>query len=66
MYEFFVVPGNGQVLLGMSDKDILNLLTINCNTIDMITQNEQIYNQVEDKWQCTNKGQEIWKPERVM
>ena len=28
-----MVPGKGQALLGMPDADILNILTINCNTI---------------------------------
>ena len=40
--------GNGQALLGMPDIEILDVLTINCNTIDMQTQNEQIYNKIED------------------
>ena len=33
MYNFFVVPGNGQALLGMPDTEILNVLTICCKTI---------------------------------
>ena len=34
MYKkFFVVPGNGQALLGMSDIDMLNIININYNTI---------------------------------
>ena len=28
-----MVPGNGQALLGMPDIEVLNILTINCNTI---------------------------------
>ena len=32
--NFFVVSGNRQVLLGMPDTEILNILTINCNTVD--------------------------------
>ena len=32
--KFFVVPGNGQALLGMPDIDTLNIITINFNTID--------------------------------
>ena len=31
--NFFVAPGNGQALLGMPDIEILDILTINCNTI---------------------------------
>ena len=53
--EFFVVPGNGQALLGMTDTETLVVLNINCNTIDIQTQNEQMYNKTEDGWQCTNK-----------
>ena len=34
MCRFFVVPGNDPVLLGMPDIGILDILTINCNTID--------------------------------
>ena len=30
---FFVVPGNREVLLGMSDTELLNILNINCKTI---------------------------------
>ena len=32
--NFFVVPGNGQALLGMPDIKTLDILTITCNTID--------------------------------
>ena len=35
MCSFFIVPGNKQPLLGMSDIETLGMLTINCNTIDM-------------------------------
>ena len=31
--HFFVVPGNGETLLGMPDIELLNLLNINCNTV---------------------------------
>ena len=31
--NFFAVLGNGQVLLGMPDIEILNILSINCNTV---------------------------------
>ena len=33
MSNFFVIPVNGQALLGMPDIEILYTLTINCNTI---------------------------------
>ena len=33
MCNFFVVPGNGQALLAIPDIEILNILTISCNTI---------------------------------
>ena len=32
--SFFVVPGNGQALLGMPDIKTLDILTVNCNTIE--------------------------------
>ena len=34
MCRFFVVPGNGQALLGMPDIDMLNSTNINCKTTD--------------------------------
>ena len=33
-FKFFVVPGDRQALLGMSDTDTLNIININWNTID--------------------------------
>ena len=33
--NFFVVPGNRQALLGVPDIETLNILTMNCNTVDM-------------------------------
>ena len=38
--RFFVVPQNGQALLGMSYIETLGILTVNCNTVDMQIQNE--------------------------
>ena len=32
-YIFFVVPGDGDAILGMADIELLNLLQINCNII---------------------------------
>ena len=40
--HFFVVPGSEQVLLGMSGIDILDILTMNCNTIDTHKANRAI------------------------
>ena len=34
MCEFFEVSGNGPAFLGMPDIDILNIIHINCNTVD--------------------------------
>ena len=34
MCKYFVVPGNGHELLGMPDINTLNIIHINCNTID--------------------------------
>ena len=34
MCKFFVFPGNRQALLGMTDIDMLNIIHVNCNTID--------------------------------
>ena len=31
---FFIVPGNGQALLGMPDIEKLDIITINHNTVD--------------------------------
>ena len=31
---FFVVPGDGEALLEMPDIELLNILNINCNTVD--------------------------------
>ena len=33
MCSFFLGPGNRQTLLGMPDTELLNILTISCNTI---------------------------------
>ena len=30
---FFVVPANGEALLGIPDIELLNILNINCNTV---------------------------------
>ena len=33
MCSFFVVPGNGQALLGLADIEILNILSVSWNII---------------------------------
>ena len=48
----------------MPDIETLDVLTINCNTIDTQTQNGPIYNKIEDEWQCKIKRQESGKPEK--
>ena len=34
MCKFFVVPGNGAVVLAMPEIDMINIININSNTID--------------------------------
>ena len=34
---FFVVPGNGQALLGMPDTVVLNLINLNIDSIQTLT-----------------------------
>ena len=46
--DFFVVPGNGPALLGMSDCEWLQLLTVNCQTIDGSHKGHQIIKQTGD------------------
>ena len=65
--EFFVMTGKGQALLGMPDLETLYVLTVNCNTLGMHTQREEIHNKVEtkqhnkieNKQQCINNMQEM-------
>ena len=46
-FVFFVVPGNGQGLLGMPDKAVLNIINLNIDSIQVVTP------------ECkTNRGQE--------
>ena len=33
--EFFVMPGGGPALLGLSDMELLDMLCITCSTIDI-------------------------------
>ena len=51
------MPGNGPALLGMPDKETLDILIINCNTIDMQRSGEQISRKEAGKLGCTNKIQ---------
>ena len=56
---FFVVPGNGQVLLGMSDTVALNLINLNIDSIQVITakcktnKEQEACTSIEG---CTNKN----------
>ena len=34
---FFVVPGNGQALLGMPDTAVLNIINLNIDSIQVVT-----------------------------
>ena len=56
---FFVVPGNGQVLLGMPDMAVLNLINLNIDSIHTITadcktnKEQETCTSIEG---CTNKN----------
>ena len=45
---FFVVPGNGQVLLGMPDTAVLNIINLNIDSIQKEIRNCK-----------TNRGQDM-------
>ena len=53
--RFSVVPGYCQTLLGMPGIEVLDILTINCHTIDTKPSIEQISRKKTDGWYCTNK-----------
>ena len=63
---FFVVPGDGDALLGMPDIELLNILQINCDTTGTKEEERGMnYNQskknaikVGSKQCCTNTGME--------
>ena len=67
MCKFFVVPGYGQALLGMSAIDMLNIIHINCNTIDKqetdrasnCSTNTAICQGSRHEQHCTNVMQEV-------
>ena len=40
--KFFIVPGNDTVLLGMSNIEVLNILSVLCNMIDMPQRRREI------------------------
>ena len=56
---FFVVPGNGQALLGMPDMVVLNIINLNIDSIQVVTpecktnREQETHTGVED---CTNKS----------
>ena len=54
--KFAVIPRNFVALLGMSDIEALDFLTINWNTIDTQTSGEQIGRKQTDDLSCTNKN----------
>ena len=58
MCRFFVVPGNSPPLQDTSYMEILDILTISCNTIDTQTSDEQINKRKEGGWSHRNKKQD--------
>ena len=42
--EFFVVPGNGQALLGMPDTAALNIINVNIDSIEAASMQKENYN----------------------
>ena len=47
--EFFVVPGNGQALLGMPDTAALNIINVNIDSIEaVVTQKEKCNTNISD------------------
>ena len=56
---FFVVPGNGQALLGMPDMAALNIINLNIDSIQAVTpecktnREEETHTGIKD---CTNKS----------
>ena len=64
--RFFLVPRNGQALLGMPDIETLDVLTIKCNTIGIQTQNKHTYCEMEDRCQYTNNTLETGEPNKFI
>ena len=53
--RFFVLLGYGPSLLGMPDIEVLDILTIHCNTIDTKSSTDQIRRKQTDGWFYPNK-----------
>ena len=72
MFNFFVVPGNGQVLWGMPDIKTLDILIMNCNTIDIQKADKaNKWSTNTNNWQGSrhrqhfkNMMQEAYRPEK--
>ena len=72
MCKFFLVPGNGQALLGMPDIDMLDIININCNTInthgndsvDNCSTNTAICQSSRHVQHCTNMIQDADKAKK--
>ena len=47
--RFFVVPGNGLVLLGKLDIKLLHILSVKCSKIDLHIQSRDINEQQKEK-----------------
>ena len=62
--HIFVVPGNGQALLAMPYKETLDVLTINCNTVNTQTQSSDNNSKIENELHYTNNTQERGKPDK--
>ena len=61
--RFSVVPGNGPAILGMPDSDLLDILTINWNTIQVGWQVKLIKDQkVEEQNYTNNNSNSISNP----
>ena len=57
--HLFVVPEDGDALLGMPDIELLNILQINCNTIDTVKE-ENAFNPGRE--QCKHRPcKGLWK-----
>ena len=56
---FFVVPGNGQALLGMPDMTVFNIINLNIDSIQAVTtecktnRGQETHTGIEN---CTNKN----------
>ena len=54
-YRFFVVPREGPGLQGMPDVETLELLGVNCNTIESSQKSRKINEQAMEDMSCINK-----------